>query len=190
MIRVVDFKTEFRPGKTPIDWVLIAPMGEDFTRTQTWHRVEKVRPDEKADSNVKESLSYKDMAAKWTIIGPAYEAWKNGQEIPDEGTPLAAWSGVTADQARALQALDVRTVEDVRDMGDAVMQNLRLPNARQLPKLAKEFLEGSTAAEKDAKIAEMEEKMRAMEEMLEESMSAPKEKAKRGRPRKQDSEAA
>lgn len=180
MIRVVQFETRYPANRDPVDWVLVAPMGESFTRTQTWHRVKKIKPPETQDDNILNSLSYKDMAAKWSIIGPAYEAWKEGNTIPDSGTPLEAWSGVSKEQVKILKALDVRTVEDVRDMGDATISKLRIPNARQLPKLAGDYLSGATEAEKDAKIAQMEEKMAAMEELLAESM-----KKKPGRPKKE-----
>ena len=81
---------------------------------------------------------------------------------------------------RALKELDVRTVEEVRDMGDGVMAKLRLPNARNLPALAAKFLDGKSASEKDVEIAEMRERMAAMEALLEEQA-----KPKRGRPRKE-----
>lgn len=185
MIRVIKFETRYRVGKDPVDWVLVAPMGEDFEKTQTWHRVAKIRPSETADPNIRDSESYKDMEAKWTIIGPRYEAWKHGNEIPDEGTPLGAWSGVTAEQAAALRALDIRTVEEVRDLPDGVKQQLRLPNIPALQLMAREFLEGRTAAEKDAELAEMREKMAAMEELLAERMAADAPK-KPGRPKKSE----
>lgn len=185
MLRVVEFKTEYRTGRDPVDWVLVAPAGPAYEKTRTWHPVSKIRPPEHPEQTLLESASYQDMAAKWSVIGPAYEAWKAGQEVPVDGTPLDAWSGVTKEQAKFLKAMSIRTVEEVRDMGDAAISQLRFPNARQLPKLAKEYLEGADGAAKDAKIAELEERMQAMAEMLE-------QQAKRGpgRPRKTESEAA
>lgn len=184
MIRIVEFKTEYRVGRDPVDWVCLAPAGAAFTKTQTWHRIERVRPPEPAQ----DGDSYHDMVAKWSVIGPAYEAWKAGTEIPLDGTPLEAWSGVTPDQARFLKAMQIRTVEEVRDMGDKEIDAIRWPNARQLPKLAREFLESTDSVAKDAKIAELEERMSAMVEMLE---SQAAEKPKRGRPpKKQEADAA
>lgn len=185
MIRVIDFKTEYRPGKDPRDWVLIAPSGPGFERTRTWHRVEKLRPPEGWGDSAKQSLTYRVMAERWAVIGPAYEAWKEGSELPETGTPLEAWSGVTADQAKFLRAMGVRTVEDVRDMTDAALGQLRFPHARKLPGLARNYLEGADVAAKDAQIAEMQERMEAMEAMLNEQ-----NKPKRGRPPKKESEAA
>lgn len=180
MLRIIEFKTEYRAGKNPVDWVLVGPAGADFERTQTWHRVAKITPPENPTREQKESASYQDMIARWSVIGPAYEAWKGGTDLPQTGTPLEAWPGVTPDQVRALKALGIRTVEDVRDAGEAAVRDLRFPHARQLPRMAAEFLDGSDAAAKDAKIAELEERMAAMAAMLEEKMEP-----KRGRPRKE-----
>lgn len=186
MFRVVKFWTEYRPSKDPIDWVEIAPEGPGYEKTRTSHRVERLRP-YAASETEKSGLSYKAMEARWSIIGPAYEAWKAGNEIPDHGTPLAAWSGVSVEQAQALKAMGIVTVEAVRDAGDATLAKLHMPNARQLPKLAADFLSGADAAAKDAKIAEMEDRLAAMTELLEEQV---KPKRGPGRPKKEDAEAA
>lgn len=191
MIAVVEFKTHYRAGKDPVDMVLVAPIGAAFEKTRTWHRVQKLNP-HRVPEGKRENDSYKDMVAKWSVIGPAYDAWKEGSEIPDNGTPLEAWAGVTPEQVKFLKAMAIRTVEDVRDMGDRALEALRWPDARKLPKLAKEYLEGAGIAEKDAKIAEMEERMAAMQALLEEQMKA-EDKPKRGRPKKaemQEGEAA
>lgn len=184
--RVIDFKTEYRPGQDPIDWVLLAPAGPAFDKTRTWHRVCKLMPPEDADETTKSSDSFMAMAGRWKVIGPAYEAWKKGNEIPTEGTPLAAWGGVNASQVEALKKMGIFTVEQVRDMGDAAVSELRMPNARALPKLAGKFLETENVSVKDAKIEELEEKIKVMAEMMEEQ----KPKRGPGRPKKADSEAA
>ena len=181
MISILEFKTQYRPNKEPVDMVLVAPQGEGHQKTQTWHRVSKLEPPADADANVRDSMSYKDMEAKWTLIGPAYDAWKKGAEIPETGTPLAAWSGVSVEQAAALRQMGIKTVEDVRDMGDGAIQTLRFPNARKLTELAAGFLSGADKAAADAENAELKERIAAMEEMLASSMDKPR----RGRPKKE-----
>lgn len=181
MLRVLEFRSEYRVGKEPVDWVLIAPLGPDFEKTQTWKRVEKMRPPANADENTKESLTFKDMEAKWSIIGPAYAAFKEGSELPENGTPLEAWQGVTKEQAKFLKAQGVASVEDVAQLGDAALEKLNFPNARRLPELAKKWLDGASVAQKDAEIAEMKEQMAIMREMLEEKAQ---DKPRRGRPPK------
>lgn len=182
MIRIIRFETEYRVGKDPVDWVLVAPIGEDFQKTQTWHRVHKINP-ENVPLDRREGNSYADMKAKWSVIGPAYEAWKEGSKVSETGTPLESWAGVTSQQVKLLKELDVRSVEEVRDMGDGIIAKLRFPNARQLPKLAKDYLEGQSVAEKDAEIAEMRERMAAMEELL--NQQAETKKRGPGRPKKE-----
>lgn len=187
MLRVVEFKTEYRSaGKAPVEWVLVAPLGDGFEKTRTWHRVKDVMPREDADDKMQNSMTHIDMVAKWSVIEPAYNAWKSGQEIPVDGTPLAAWAGVTQEQAEFMKKLGIRTVEDVTIMGDSTISQLSFPNARELPKLAKKYLEGAELTAKDAELEAMRERVAAMEDLLNEKT----EKRGPGRPRKQDSEAA
>ena len=61
-------------------------------KVRTWHPVLNLMPPADWDETRRSSPTYIDMAAKWATIGPAYEAWKRGSEIPQDGTPLAAWS--------------------------------------------------------------------------------------------------
>lgn len=174
-IRIVEFKTKYHGiGREPVDMVLLAPSGEAHSKTQTWHRVDKLRPPEEIDDSRRNADTYVAMNARWSVIGPAYDAWKDGTEIPETGTPLAAWSGVSPEIAEVLKGMSIRTVEDVRDMSESTFTKLPVPNARKLPQLAKEYLEGSDAAAKDLVIAEMSERMAAMEAMLE-SQTAPKQ---------------
>jgi hypothetical protein len=181
MLRIVEFKTEYPAGRDPVDMVLIAPIGAAFERQQTWHIVKHLRPEQNPDDTLKASQKYQDLAAKWSVIGPAYDAWKAGNEMPEDGTPLDAWSGVTVEQAKFLKAMGIKTVEAVRDMGDRSIESCRWPNARKMPELAKRWLEGDGEAKKAAKISDLEEQIAIMREMLEEKT----EKRGPGRPRKE-----
>lgn len=182
-MRVVKFWTEFTPGKDPVDWVMIAPQGEDFLKTQTPVRIRDLDPDGFKERR-RTGDSYTAAQARWTIIKPSYEAWKKGCEIPEDGTPLEAWSAITPEVAAALKALDVRTVEEVRSAGDAVLAKLRVPNARRLPGLAAKFLDGRTGAEKDLEIEDLREKMRLLEEAVNQ-----KPRRGPGRPKKVEEDA-
>jgi hypothetical protein len=179
---VLDFRTEYRTGHEPRDWVLLAPSGEAFERTQVWHIVDTLRPNGKlhGDMAVRQE-------ARWAIIEPAYNAWKRGEEVPENGTPLGAWPGVNQDQAKFLRTKGIVSVEQVAEMSDSTIETLPFPGRRDLPKLAKMFLEGQKDADLAAKNAELLERVAAMEEMLLE-----KEPPKRGpgRPKKTETEAA
>lgn len=176
-IRAVEFKTDYATDKA-VDWVKIAPSGEGHMKTQTWHRVEKLRPRKVTDDRDRNADTHVAMQARWSVIEPAYNAWKSGTEIPENGTPLAAWSGVSPDIAALLKNMAILTVEDVRDMSESSFTKLPIPNARKLPQLARDYLEGADSASKDKRIAEMEERMAAMSEMLE-AQAADKPKAKK-----------
>lgn len=182
---IIGFKSEFTNGKQ-VDWVEIAPSGEAFERTHTWLRVKDITPPEHPDLTAPSHIA---MVERWKQIGPAYEAWRNGQELPDDGTPLAAWSGVSPEQAAVLIRMGLKTVESVRDMSESAIVKLPFPNARKLPALAGEFLSGRDKASQAQELDAMREKMAAMEEMLAEYM-AKDEAPKRGRPRKQEADAA
>lgn len=194
MVKIVKFETRYPPNKDPQDWVLLAPPGEAFMKTRTWHPVSHINPAARKKTEHLAKIepgsdishladSEAAMLYRWWNIEPAYRAWKKGNEIPVEGTPLAAWAGLNAKQADALRGFGIYTVEEVRSIDDKTLDALRWPDARKLPKLAADFLNGSDVAAKDAQIAEMQERMAAMEEML-------AAKPKRGRPKKEETEAA
>ena len=178
---VCGFKTEYR-GERAIDWVEIAPSGEAFDRTKTWHRIKDLTPPLNVDDSRADSMAHKVMVARWNIIAPKYEAWKRKEEIPLDGLPLAAWSGVSPEQAAHLKAMGIMTVEGVRDMTEGAFTRLPFPNAWQLPKLAASFLSSLGEAEKDRQLTEMAERMAIMEEMLAAQMP---EKRGPGRPKKE-----
>lgn len=181
-VRVLEFRQTYH-GSKAVDEVLISPAGEAHMKTQTWHRVAKLRPPEDVDERTRNADTYVAMNARWSVIGPAYDAWKAGTDLPETGTPLEAWSGVTADQAKILKGFLIRTVEDVRDMSESTFTKLPFPNARKLPELAKAFLEGAKDAALAAENAELKERMAAMEELLQAQMQDTP-KPKRGRPPK------
>jgi hypothetical protein len=178
---VCGFKAEYK-GDKATEWVELAPSGEAFERTRTWHRIKDLRPKDDMDEQRADSMSYKVMKARWDIIAPKYEAWKRNEDLPEDGTPLAAWSGVSVEQAAHLRAMGIKTVEAVRDMGEGAFTRLPFPNARQLPKLAAAFLASIGDAEKDRELTEMRERMAAMEEMLAEAGAT---KRGPGRPKKE-----
>ena len=179
---VLGFKSEYRADRE-IDWVEIAPAGEAFERTRTWHRIKDITPPANVDETRANSIGHKVLAARWAVVEPKYRAWKAGQDIPEDGTPLAAWAGVSPEQAAHLRHMGIKTVEGVRDMNEGATARLPFPNARKLPQLAAEFLSSKGEAEKDRMIAEMQERMAIMEEML---AAQQPEKRGPGRPKKQE----
>lgn len=188
MHAIVKFETRYPVGKDPQDWVLLAPRGEGYERTQTWHRVKSIMPPEGGSDRGDDHI--KTQQARWETIQAAYEAWKSGNELPTDGTPLEAWGGVNKGQIETLKRMGIRTIEGLRDINDKAIAQLNWPDARRMPKLAGAFLESADVAEKDRELADMRERMQVMEEMLADATEPPK---KRGRPPKakpDESEAA
>ena len=110
---------------------------------------------------------------------PAYEAWCKGEELPTDGTPLGAWPGITPDQAAGLKAAGLRSVEEMANANDALLNKIALPNVRGLKELAANYLAGSdrakiaaALADKDTEIALMREQMEELRQLTLESMRA------------------
>lgn len=111
--------------------------------------------------------------ARWDQIEPFYTAWKEGNELPQSGTPLALWAGLTAEQANVFKLAGIRSVEEIRDMNGADEARVRLPNLTDIKRMAGLYLQSAGATEaaareaaKDAQIAAMAERMEAMEALL------------------------
>lgn len=187
MTQVVQFETRYPAGKDPVDMVLIAPQGSAFERTQTWYRVNSLKPRDGLTKATADSDADEAILARWEIIGPAYEAWKEGSELPETGTPLSAWSGLSRQQVEFLNRMSIRTVEDVAAMDDKSLEACRWPDARKMPKLAADWLAGSDMAAAVEERNALLERIAVMEEMLAEKQA---EKPRRGRPPKAKTEAA
>ncbi|WP_434723043.1 hypothetical protein [Mesorhizobium sp. RIZ17] len=167
----------------PEDWVTYSPSHSPLN-TRTTERVRHLLPDPSLMGEDQDGEKLRFMTARWSQIEPAYEAFKAGREIPLNGTALAAWSGVTPEQADVMRTAGIRTVEEVRDLPDGQLDRVRLPNMRDLRKQAGLFLANSDAAKaaereaaKDRQIEELIERQAAMEAMIED-LTKPKGKAK------------
>lgn len=188
-IRVIGFKTEYlfnpktKKNDREVELVEYAPVHAIMTSRIT-DRVANMMPPEAIDNDDDgKKLSF--MRARWEMIEPSYRAWKDGREMPLDGTPLAVWPGVTAEQAEALRRVGLRTVEDVATLTDSVMGKVHLPNVRDLVTQAKAFLEAadrSVVADQMAKqqdeIDALKEQLSAAMELLEEANKPKKGKAK------------
>jgi hypothetical protein len=147
------------------DWVEYGPLGEsDRTRTR-----EKIARMSKLSVDDGQNTVVKMAHAIWADIKPRYDAWKAGQELPESGTPLAAWAGVTPEQAEFLKMRGIRTVEDVEALTDTHISRFGMPGLRDLIKNAKRFLEGTDARVAASKMAALEDRAAAAEAELAET---------------------
>jgi hypothetical protein len=116
---------------------------------------------------------------RWSQIKPPFDAWLSGQALPEYGIPLAAWAAINPDQVKALLASGIKSVEDVRDLSENQMGRIRLPNLRDIKRMAATYLEGLSGKEalereaaRDVKIAGLEEQLKAAMQLLEEQAKA------------------
>lgn len=84
----------------------------------------------------------------------AYAMWQEGNEIPEEGTPLKAWPMVDPAQVEHLLYLKIRTVEALAQLDDAALQKVGI-GAVEVRNKARAWVEaakgtGVTAAQLDA----------------------------------------
>lgn len=202
-VKVLSFFTKFKrdpaTGETRgVDYVRFSP-AQALNTQITEERVESLRPKDDRDADDDQpnrALKRMYMDAMWSVIGPAYEAWKQGFEIPENGTPLAAWAGITGDQANALRKIGINTVEELASLEDNKLQRVPMPNAREIRGLAQKFIATGDDTRTAERLNEMEkqnallaERLAAATEMLEE-LTKPSPKRGPGRPKKEEAEEA
>lgn len=100
----------------------------------------------------------KSMQVVWDVVGPAYEAWQNGQLLPtDGGTALVDWPALSKDRAAAFQAAGFRSIEEIAEASDTRIAKVRLPDARTVQASAREWLKGRDLAAVTTELAELRE---------------------------------
>lgn len=195
-LRIIEFWTDFRPARDgsemrPIDMVAYAPIGQ-ADRSITVEMVStlgKVVPLSTAPDNPAVKLANE----RWDVIGPAYKAWKAGEDLEVDGTPLAAWPGISPSQARGLQAIGIRSVEEVAGMTDAIINRVPFPGARVLKESAAAFLHSFDKTRTAAEITQLNEQNQILKDELAELRQMMQQKVaddpapkRRGRPAKVD----
>jgi hypothetical protein len=133
----------------------------------------------------------------WAFIKPRYEAWKGNQELPETGTPLAAWNHLTPTQAEFLRVNGIRSVEDVAVLTDTHIHQFKIHNLRSIIEAAKKFVSsvdvnkfaGELKA-KDDELAAANARIDQLAEMVAKFMEDEPTKRKPGRPPKSEQAAA
>lgn len=180
------------PGKQRArDMVEYGPIG-GAGRTHVVERIDILsRPQKVAGVNPAST------AAKvlWDFIRPRYEAWKTNQELPETGTPLAAWNHLTPQQAEILRVNGVRSVEDVSMLTDTHFTRIPIPNLRSIVEASKKFLDSKDVNKTAGELAAAQETIAALMarvDQLTDMVAAAQSEPKRGpgRPPKQAEAAA
>lgn len=167
MIAVQKFWTEYKPNKKDpskmiaTDMVAYGPVGQ-LDRTiniEKITRLSKLMPLQGNEQNPAVAMAH----ARWDAIKPRYEAWKTGNELPIQGTPLAAWNGVTPEQAEILKASNIRTVEEIAELNDATRARIPLPGLQDLIQSAKRYVASSDFVQYQKALADKDEQIRRLE---------------------------
>lgn len=88
----------------------------------------------------------------------AYEAFKQGQAIASNGTPLEEWSFLTAARRAELKAINIMTVDQIANLGPDGMKRLGMEGPK-LQEQAKLYLERAAGSAVDARYAAEREAM-------------------------------
>lgn len=169
------FETRYEPvpgnpaNPRAVDWAFIVKKGSNGSEYSD--KVERLK---------------KHNAAVWSVIEPAYAAWKKGQEEPTSGTPLSVWPGVDRAMADRLRMFHLRTVEDVAEMTEGTLELVGM-GARAMRDRARTFVEAGKGravvaeamAEKDKQIADMQAEIAELKAAVEQLAA---DRPRRGRP--------
>jgi hypothetical protein len=169
-IRVLSFKTTYhrKPGKEelePREWVTWSPMHDP--KSTTTEMIKFLRPPEEiTEEEQNKAEKYLYMREIWRQVEPAYNAWKSGNEIPLDGTPLSAWAGVTPEQIDILRLAGVKTIQNVANMTEAQMNKIMLPGLRNLKSTAIEYLASREKTAQAEEVADLKAKLEALTQMM------------------------
>lgn len=175
----IDYEDQADGSKKPIEWVRWIKKGMQTPATV----VEKI------------SRQSRDPMI-WGVLKPYYDSWKAGQGTPISGTPLIAWPGATPQLVKALEPVNIRSIEDLAELEDSAIQRLAIPGLREKQKTARIYLDAmkttSVVAAENAKLkdevgflrGELGELRALINKSVEITADTPAEPKRRGRPPK------
>jgi hypothetical protein len=177
-IRILGFRTTYhkRPGMTelqPREWVKYAPMHDPNAMTE--EMIKYLIPPEdglETDGGRDKTLKVGYMKHMWAQIEPSYKAWKEGTQVPLDGTPLASWAGVTPEQIDVLRVSGIRTVQNVANLTEGLINKIMLPGLRQLKQTAVEYLDSRAATAQAEEMADLKAKLEMLTQMMAEKQDA------------------
>jgi hypothetical protein len=197
-IKIEKFWTDYEPdaanpGKLkPVDWVQWIKQGDQHQSTIS-EKIARLMGGMRVGGDGNEKFYQPDIV--WSVIGPAYEAWKRKEDAPVDGTPLEAWPGVTHEQVRVFKGANLVSVEDIAAMTESTLLRIGIPNIRGIKQKAQAFMEAQRsqsqieaviAGDRET-IAKQATELAEMRALLQELSAAQGETARRGpgRPPKQ-----
>ena len=160
---LVDKKGKRIMERVAEDWVSYSPIHSPLG-TKNVERVRHLIPDPEKLGNDTDGVKLGFMTARWMQIEPAYLAWKSGQVMPLNGTPLALCPIFNAGMVDILHSVGIKTVEEVRDLPETQLARIQLPNMRDLKKQAAIFIDNAGSANAAAREAEKDAQLEALTE--------------------------
>jgi len=118
--RTIENKAEsLKQGRyvgTDVDYALITP---PYSKDCVEHPVEKWMTQNEIYAN--NGRLPKEWLEHWK---KAYQAWKNGQEMPLNGTSVKNWSAISPTQVKTLVSVGIHTIEDLAHCNDEGMRRI------------------------------------------------------------------
>lgn len=106
-----------------------------------------------------------------------FEAWKNGEELPPEGTPIKSWPALSPSAVKQIIAAGFRTVEQLASANDVECSSIGL-QAIEFRNRARQYVEAATGPGKVAeKQRELEARIAAQDLLIAELQAAQKNTA-------------
>ncbi|MBL4680861.1 MAG: hypothetical protein JKY88_09080 [Pseudomonadales bacterium] len=94
-----------------------------------------------------------------------YRAFKDGSEVPLEGSPVKEWPILTASRVAELHALKIKTIEQLAELKDASIDRIGM-GGRELVKQAQAYLDVNKDTANAQKYAAENEKLHDEIDML------------------------
>jgi hypothetical protein len=100
-----------------------------------------------------------------------FKLWKEGHELPRNGTPIATWQMISAEQNSRLRAMGITVVEDLAAVPDSGLAEYGL-DARYMRDLARAWIaEGQQKGINAQELAQAQLTLRAQQEKIEDQSS-------------------
>jgi hypothetical protein len=192
-IVVHGFKQTFEKNKEtgnydkPTDWVTYSPIHAVQSSVIT-DRISAMMPPASLRSD-DDGKKMEFLRHRWEMIERPYRAWKEGIEIPLDGTPLGSWPAINSTFVQVFHDHGIKTIERVASLPESMFSKIPLPNVRELARQAQLFLENIEKSAASNRLSDIERSNAELKEQLAAAMALLEQQAgeqpKRGR-RKQE----
>jgi hypothetical protein len=136
-IAVLSFWTVYKEDGSAEDWVSWVKKGEN-AGSITNDAIKRLQPNPARNRHG---------TVEWEVVGPAYEAWKKGEETPITGTPLFAWAGVPREMIEQLKKVNIYSIEDLADFPDHNISKVPIPAPREWRQRARAYREAQSTSD-------------------------------------------